>query len=225
MDIIPGGKLFNNQTIVDYGLELIDGCWNTYASTAYVPVFPILIQQTIFNFDPSFSMISTGIGPEAFAYISSDGNYTGFPDPSTDDLAFYSKHGFYILYSDYILRPEVLESNFYAWRVTGDTKYLDRAASAVESFNRYLTANVGYAGIEDVNDVASAKIDDMESFWFAEVLKYLWVSELFLKFKFLPYIKILTRCIVVGISRSMILITSALTIVGVNSSSLSQSAY
>lgn len=29
-----GGKLLNNDTIVQIGLELVDGCWNTYASTA-----------------------------------------------------------------------------------------------------------------------------------------------------------------------------------------------
>lgn len=41
-----GGKLLNNQTIVNTALQLVDACWNTYASTA------------------------TGIGPERFAYIS-----------------------------------------------------------------------------------------------------------------------------------------------------------
>ncbi|KAG5219755.1 glycoside hydrolase family protein [Salix suchowensis] len=94
---------------------------------------------------------STGIGPESFAYISADG-------------------------SDYILRPEVLESNFYAWRVTGDTKYLDNAAAAIDSFNKFLPATVGFAGIDDVNDPNSEKIDDTESFWFAEVLKYLYLT-------------------------------------------------
>lgn len=31
-----GGKILNNQTIVNYGLQLTDACWNTYNSTAYV---------------------------------------------------------------------------------------------------------------------------------------------------------------------------------------------
>lgn len=108
--------------------------------------------------------------------MASDGNYTGWPDPDDDDLAFYAKNGYYIYISDYILRPEVLESNFYAWRVTGDTKYLDRAAKAIDSFNKYLPGNVAFDGIEDVNGVASEKEDDMESFWFAEVLKYLYAA-------------------------------------------------
>lgn len=33
---ILGGRLLNNQTIVDIALQLVDACWNTYASTAYV---------------------------------------------------------------------------------------------------------------------------------------------------------------------------------------------
>jgi mannosyl-oligosaccharide alpha-1,2-mannosidase len=117
--------------------------------------------------------ISTGIGPEVFAYISSDGNFTGDVPPTADQLEFYNKHGYYITAPDYILRPEVLESNFYAYRVTGDPKYLDRAASAVDSFNKFLKTPTGFAGIDDVNDVKTTKIDDTESFWFAEVLKYL----------------------------------------------------
>ncbi|KAF9494946.1 glycoside hydrolase family 47 protein [Pleurotus eryngii] len=150
---ILGGKLLNNQTLVDIGLKLVDACINTYTSTA------------------------TGIGPESFAYISADGSFTGSSSrPTADQLAFNDKHGFYITGSDYILRPEVLESNFYAWRVTGDTKYLDNAAAAIDSFNKFLPATVGFAGIDDVNDPNSEKIDDTESFWFAEVLKYLYLT-------------------------------------------------
>lgn len=32
-----GGRLLNNDTIVNIALELVDACWNTYASTACVP--------------------------------------------------------------------------------------------------------------------------------------------------------------------------------------------
>lgn len=78
----------------------------------------------------------------------------------------------------YILRPEVLESNFYAFRVTGDTKYLDRAAAAVKSFNEFLATPNGFAALNDVTNPSLGLIDDTESFWFAEALKYLWVFSL-----------------------------------------------
>lgn len=66
-----GGRLTNNQTIVNIGLKLNDGCWNTYAGDA------------------------TGIGPEAFAWISDEpnGNFTGGSAPDADQLAFYNKNG------------------------------------------------------------------------------------------------------------------------------------
>ncbi|PPQ72724.1 hypothetical protein CVT24_012558 [Panaeolus cyanescens] len=149
---LMGGKLLNNQTIIDVALQLIDGCWNTYAGDA------------------------TGIGPESFAFISSDGNFTGGSSPTSAQLSFYNKNGYYITNGNYILRPEVLESNFYAWRVTGDTKYLDRAASAIQSFNTFLRTSTGFTGIIDVNNVHTGRFDDTQSFWFAEVLKYLYLT-------------------------------------------------
>ncbi|KAL0576034.1 hypothetical protein V5O48_005941 [Marasmius crinis-equi] len=152
---IYGGRLLNNDTIVKIGLELADACWNTYASTA------------------------TGIGPEVFRFkttVRSD--QSNSLHLTREQEFFYEKHGFYITGADYILRPEVLESNFYAWRATGDTKYLDRAASAVNSFNKYLVAKKtgGFAGLNDVDDPSQGQIDDTESFWFAEVLKYLYLT-------------------------------------------------
>ncbi|KAM5534007.1 hypothetical protein V8D89_012327 [Ganoderma adspersum] len=150
---IMGGRLLNNQTIVNLGLDLNEACWNTYASTA------------------------TGIGPESFAYFSSDGNYTG-STPSAEQVAFYNQHGFFITTSYYYMRPEVLESNFYAWRYTGDTKYYERAVATYRSLETHLkTPTIAYAPINDVNSAdGGGFIDDMESFWFAEVLKYLYLT-------------------------------------------------
>jgi mannosyl-oligosaccharide alpha-1,2-mannosidase len=161
-----GGKLANNDTIVNYALQLNDGCWNTYAGDAYVFSSPR-------SANPHLAHFRTGIGPEVFAYISADGSFTGDGDPSKYQLAFYQKHGYYITVPDYIQRPEVLESNFYAWRVTGNQTYLERARSAIKSFNTFLSTSTGFAGIYDVNDLATPRVDETESFWFAEVLKYL----------------------------------------------------
>lgn len=147
---ILGGKLVGNDTVVQLGLELVDACWNTYESTA------------------------TGIGPETFRWIPQGDNSA----PPPDRADFYQKHGFTIGSSYYMLRPEVLESNFHAYRVTGDNKYLDRAAKAIGSFKRFLSSPdvAGYTGISDVNNPQSQRIDAMESFWFAEALKYLYLT-------------------------------------------------
>jgi hypothetical protein len=67
--------------------------------------------------------------------------------------------------------------------VTGDTKYLDRAALAIDSLNKYmLQSSGGYAGLGDVNNVTAGYWDVQESFWFAEVLKYLCVGRIFFQF-------------------------------------------
>jgi mannosyl-oligosaccharide alpha-1,2-mannosidase len=88
-------------------------------------------------------------------------------------MAFYQEHGYYIIAPEFVLRPEVLESNFYAFRVTGNPVYLERARRSIASFNTYLSTETGFAGIYDVDDSRTRKMDKMESFWFAEVLKYL----------------------------------------------------
>ncbi|KAJ7851629.1 glycoside hydrolase [Mycena olivaceomarginata] len=62
--------------------------------------------------------------------------------------------------------------------VTCDTKYLDRAAAAIAFFNKFLPSpnGVGFACLNDVNNPAARFIDVTESFWFAEVLKYLYLT-------------------------------------------------
>lgn len=151
---IMGGRLTGNQTIVDYGLRLTEACWNTYQKTA------------------------TGIGPEAFAFIGPDGNYNGGVAPGTAELDFYKKNGFYVYnnYAYYDLRPEVLESNFYAWRATGDIKYYNRAVAGLESIKKYCRPGTGVAGFNDVRSTSSGYIDHTESFFFAEVMKYIYLT-------------------------------------------------
>ena len=160
-----------------------------------------------------------------FGYKSADGDYTGSPVSATQE-AFYESHGFYIYNggADYVLRPEVLESNFYAWRATGDDKYFDRARQALASFDKFLKIPSAdqqqglYSGILDVDQAVvtnAERVDDTESFWFAETLKYLWVG-LFLTFA--PALILCTK----GSSRSMIPRTSAWTIVSCRKFSHSQ---
>ena len=55
----------------------------------------------------------TGIGPEDYSWD------TAAMDSSQE--GFYKKWGFYIRNSLYVLRPEVIESYYYAYRVTGES--------------------------------------------------------------------------------------------------------
>lgn len=57
----------------------------------------------------------------------------------------------------YYLRPEVIESNFYAWRATGDVKYLANASKALDGILKYCKAPLAYAGIGDVMKTDSVR--------------------------------------------------------------------
>ncbi|KAJ8124508.1 hypothetical protein O1611_g9131 [Lasiodiplodia mahajangana] len=66
-----------------------------------------------------------------------------------------------------------MESYYYAYRATGDTKYQDWAWDAFLNINKTCSAGVGFSAVTDVNAPNGGSFyDSQESFWFAEVLKY-----------------------------------------------------
>ncbi|KAI8845230.1 mannosyl-oligosaccharide 1,2-alpha-mannosidase IA [Chytriomyces cf. hyalinus JEL632] len=75
----------------------------------------------------------------------------------------------------YQLRPEMVESLFYMWRLTHDDKYRERAWKVVESLERHCRTSDGYHGLLDVNNAAAGRLDMQESFFLAETLKYLYL--------------------------------------------------
>ncbi|KAL4997893.1 mannosyl-oligosaccharide alpha-1,2-mannosidase 1B [Aspergillus recurvatus] len=140
-----GGTLLDRQDFVDFGLDLVAGCHETYNSTL------------------------TGIGPEQFSW---DPN--GVPDSHRE---LFERAGFYINSGQYILRPEVIESFYYAWRVTGDETYREWVWNAFTNINKYCRTASGFAGLENVNAKnGGGRIDNQESFIFAEVLKYSYLT-------------------------------------------------
>ncbi|KAF2029320.1 glycoside hydrolase [Setomelanomma holmii] len=140
-NFILAGQVLGEEKYIAYGLDLVNGCHDTYTSTA------------------------THIGPEEFSW-----------DPSSvpaNQSAFFNKTGFYITSPQYVLRPEVIESYYYAYRATSDTKYQDWAWDAFVAINATTRVGSGYSSINDVNVVGGGGWTDFqESFWFAEVLKY-----------------------------------------------------
>jgi mannosyl-oligosaccharide alpha-1,2-mannosidase len=88
--------------------------------------------------------------------------------------AFYAKSGFYLNDPSYDLRPEVIESYYYAYRVTGDPKYQEWAWEAFKAINASARVGAGFTQLTNVNVAAGGgPLNDMqESFLFAEVMKY-----------------------------------------------------
>lgn len=140
-NFILAGQVLGQQKYIDFGLELVNGCHETYIATA------------------------TGIGPEVFSW-----DPTAVPGAQAD---FFNRTGFYITNAGYQLRPEVIESFYYAYRATGDAKYQDWAWDAFVAINATTRVGSGYSSIEDVSVQGGGGFTDFqESFWFAEVLKY-----------------------------------------------------
>jgi mannosidase alpha-like ER degradation enhancer 2 len=73
----------------------------------------------------------------------------------------------------YVLRPEIIESAYYLYRMTGDTAYVDMAATFFRSIVQWCRTEKGYAYLENVE--TKHKGDGMESFFFAETLKYFYL--------------------------------------------------
>ncbi|XP_037547667.1 endoplasmic reticulum mannosyl-oligosaccharide 1,2-alpha-mannosidase [Nematolebias whitei] len=76
-----------------------------------------------------------------------------------------------------LLRPETVESLFYMFRFTKDTKYRDWGWDILQSFNKHAKVPTGgYTSINNVQDPANpAPRDKMESFFLGETLKYLFL--------------------------------------------------
>lgn len=152
-NFILGGLALRNPRYVEFGLAVTAGCHDTYVET------------------------TTGIGPEIFAWQD---NRTPLkaannPGPPANQTAFYRRAGFWILDGQYVLRPEVIESFYYAYRATGNPIYQDWAWNAFLAINRTCAVGSGFSDIADVNPALPGHVnytDSQETFWFAEVMKY-----------------------------------------------------
>lgn len=75
-----------------------------------------------------------------------------------------------VRYGRYPLRPEIIESAYYLYRITGDTAYQHMGASFFRALRRHCRTEAGYAELADV--VTKRQHDMMESFFLAETMKY-----------------------------------------------------
>ncbi|KAI9800803.1 MAG: hypothetical protein M1825_003586 [Sarcosagium campestre] len=154
-NIMLGGRYLGRADLIQFGVELLEGCHHMYAAT------------------PS------GIGPEAMGWLPADTypNATTYPTTERGKAQLF-EHGFWAGWPVYKLRPEYVESVFYAWRLTGNQTYRDWAWDAFTTIENITRAEYGYASVANVMVPPSAiqLYDDSESFWSAETLKYLFLT-------------------------------------------------
>lgn len=75
-----------------------------------------------------------------------------------------------VLYEGYVLRPENIESAYYLYYYTKDSKYLLMGKEYFESLVKYCRNDVAYSHLSSVKTKEQA--DAMQSFFLAETLKY-----------------------------------------------------
>ena len=78
-----------------------------------------------------------------------------------------------IVNPEYPLRPEIIESAYYLYHSTHDARYLAMGETFLDSLVKYCRTEDGFAALKDVR--TKQKDDAMESFFFAETLKYLYL--------------------------------------------------
>jgi len=75
-----------------------------------------------------------------------------------------------LIYPSYPLRPENIESCFYLYRKTHDSKYLEMGKRMTDDIIDKCKTEAGFASVKNVTTLELE--DSMESFFFAETLKY-----------------------------------------------------
>jgi mannosyl-oligosaccharide alpha-1,2-mannosidase len=99
--------------------------------------------------------------------------------------------GFHFVYDKrYLLRPEAIESIFIMYRLTSDEYYRDVAWKIFQSIITHTRTPYGHSALSSVITLQEREVviegrtvmrklapqlDDMESFWFAETLKYFYL--------------------------------------------------
>ncbi|KAI8724018.1 Alpha-1,2-Mannosidase [Fusarium sp. LHS14.1] len=160
-----GGATLKKQRYIDFGLRIAETCW------------------TIANSMPS------GLPPRVFKWVDAKlppGTKEN-PLPPVYFEAFANETGFWPTQRSYTLESDIFETMYYAYRMTGDTKWQDRAWDMFLTINSTCRVENGFVGIKDVTvdtrlDLKGALVFDnnqwinkMEGEWMSRTLKYLYL--------------------------------------------------
>lgn len=103
----------------------------------------------------------SGVMAEQVQYNTDDQN-----DPSD----------FRVAVDKYILRPESVESVYYAWKWTGEQAFRDYAYDMFKGIEKSTRTTYGHSEITGIDSDRPHHLDVQESFFLAETLKYLYLT-------------------------------------------------
>ncbi|KAJ2723817.1 hypothetical protein GGI07_002356 [Coemansia sp. Benny D115] len=127
-----------------------------------------------------FDSMSSSLGAEAIRFVRKNvpSDYYTMRDSARMQV---DAKGFALDRPYYLLRPELIESLFYMYRLTGETVYADRVWKIWQGIQRNCRVENGYVGTANVSVDASVtgvmnSVDSTESFFYAETLLYLYLT-------------------------------------------------
>lgn len=126
---------------------------------------------------------STGLGAESISFHTDQKHQTSKKQLPGDHV-----HDMYDMFeiqnAKYILRPETIESLFVLWRVTGNPKYQEWGWAIFQALEKHCRTPSAYSGLKNVDrkhtgdeehDIRENWDNSMQSFFWAETLKYLYL--------------------------------------------------
>lgn len=127
------------------------------------------VSSTYGALDAFYAGLSAYSGDLATAKQVQKANYFMWRNYNIEPEEFNFKTG-KILSAYYVLRPENLESCFYLYRSTKDDSYLWMGKRMVDDVIEHCRNDIGYASLKNVQTYE--KTNSMQSFFFAETIKY-----------------------------------------------------
>ncbi|KAJ5976138.1 mannosyl-oligosaccharide alpha-1-2-mannosidase 1B [Penicillium waksmanii] len=153
-NLLLGGAYLDRPDISELGVKVTDSCHWLYNTTV------------------------TGLGPSTIAWYNEHNRaYDKSYNKNATLRSYAAKYGYFIEDPSYRSYPEPLESIWYAYRITGDTRWQDYNWEIFQALNTTRSKSVPYAEITDVNaPYGGDLVNYVSSFYFAEVLKYLYLT-------------------------------------------------
>jgi mannosyl-oligosaccharide alpha-1,2-mannosidase len=171
-----GGRLIRNQTHVEKGEKLMDGCVWTYQA------IPMGIMPESFHMFPCESADHCPWDEDKWrkAVLSKAGLKTDMDAKEADEIIKNKRipKGFVEIGDPrYVLRPEAIESVFILYRITGRKDLPKIAWKMFEAIEENTKTRLASATLADVTvtEGKPPQIDSMESFWLGETLKYFYL--------------------------------------------------
>ena len=131
-----------------------------------------------------YKIMATGLAPEITFFeiedpphMQADGILASAEFKDEEDAHWRSDYTIKHQDSHNLQRPETVESLFYMWRITGDEMYREWGWEIFTSFVKYAATEdgAGFTSLSNANEIPPKMKDNMESFWLAETLKYLYL--------------------------------------------------